>query len=89
MGRVGWSGSYRGGVGHAVKQPKNDSPQNQDLTQPKSFLEGVQIQVLNIKIIFISITVLYSQLYQKIIMRCSQYKKSQWHDYHISSKRKK
>ena len=22
MGRVGWSGSYRGGVGHAVKQPK-------------------------------------------------------------------
>ena len=32
---VGW-----GAVGHAVKQPKNDSPQNQDLTPPKSFLEG-------------------------------------------------
>ena len=30
------------GVGYAVKQPKNDSPQNQDLTTPKSFLEGVQ-----------------------------------------------
>ena len=29
-------------MGHAVKQPKNDSPQNQDLTQPKSILEGVQ-----------------------------------------------
>ena len=27
---------------HALKQPKNDSPQNQDLTPPKSFLEGVQ-----------------------------------------------
>ena len=28
-------------MGHAVKQPKNyDSPQNQDLTQPKSILEG-------------------------------------------------
>ena len=29
-------------MGHAVKQPKNDSPQNQDLTPPKSFLEGAQ-----------------------------------------------
>ena len=27
-----------GGVGHAVKQPKTDSPENQDLTPPKSFL---------------------------------------------------
>ena len=39
---VRWGGSCWGGVGHAVKQPKNDSPQNQDLTPPKSFLEGVQ-----------------------------------------------
>ena len=30
-----------GGVGHAVKQPNNYSPQNQDLTPQKSFLEGV------------------------------------------------
>ena len=29
-------------MGYAVKQPKNGSPQNQDLTQPKSFFEGVQ-----------------------------------------------
>ena len=29
-------------MGYAVKQPKNDSPQNQDLTPPKSFFEGVQ-----------------------------------------------
>ena len=41
---MGWDGSYRGGwVGHAVKQPKNDSHQNQDLTPPKLFLGGVQI----------------------------------------------
>ena len=41
-------------MGYAVKQPKNDSPQNQDLTTPKSFLErGAKIQVLNIKIIFL------------------------------------
>ena len=26
-------------MGHAVKQPKNDSPQNQNLTPPKSFFE--------------------------------------------------
>ena len=38
----GWGGSYRGGVGHAVKQLKNDSPQNQDLTPPKSFFGRVQ-----------------------------------------------
>ena len=30
-------------MGHAVKYNlKNDSPQNQDLTPPKSILEGVQ-----------------------------------------------
>ena len=29
-------------MGYAVKQPKNGSPQNQDLTPPKSFFEGVQ-----------------------------------------------
>ena len=29
-------------MGYVVKQPKNGSPQNQDLTPPKSFLEGVQ-----------------------------------------------
>ena len=34
----GWDG-----VGHGVKQPKNDSPQNQDLTQPKSILKGHKI----------------------------------------------
>ena len=83
----GWDG-----VGHAVKQPKNDSPQNHDLTPPKSFLEGVQNPRFEYKIYyyyFIIIIVLYSQLYQKIITRCSWYKKSQWHDYYISSKRKK
>ena len=37
MGQV-----IQGGVCHVVKQPKNDSPQNQDLTPPKLFLEGVQ-----------------------------------------------
>ena len=36
-GGVGHTWVWWGGVGHAVKQPKNDSPQNQDLTQPKSF----------------------------------------------------
>ena len=82
-----------GGVGHAVKQPKNDSPQNQDLTPPKSFLEGVQNPSFeyknNLYYYFIIIIVLYSQLYQKIIIRCSQDKNLQWHDYYISSKRKK
>ena len=47
INRVGWGGwfmkSTGGGVGHTVKQPKkNVSPQNQDLTTPKSFLEGLQ-----------------------------------------------
>ena len=56
-------------MGYAVKQPKNGSPQNQDLTPPKSFLKGYKIQILNIKkiiiiIIIIIIIVLYSQLYQ-------------------------
>ena len=64
MGRVGWSGPYRGGVGHAVKQLKNDSPQNQDLTQPKSFLKGVQNSSFEYKnnfyYYFIIIIVLYS-----------------------------
>ena len=75
-GGVRWGQSCWGGVGHAVKQPKNDSPQNQDLTPPKSFLEGVQIQILNIKnyYYFIITIVLYSQLYQKIITRCSLHK---------------
>ena len=67
-------------MGHAIKQPKNDSPQNQDLTPPKSFLEGVQNPSFeyenNFYYYFIIIIVLYSQLYQKIITRCSQYKKS-------------
>ena len=87
VGHTGWSE-----VGHAVKQPKNDSPQNQDLTPPKS-LEGVQNPSFEYKnnfyYYFIITIVLYSQLYQKIITRCSLYKKSQWHDYYISSMRKK
>ena len=66
------------GGGYAVKQPKNDSPQNQDLTTPKSFLEGVQNPRFEYKnnfyYYFIIIIVLYSQLYQKIITRCSLYK---------------
>ena len=45
-------------MGHAVKQPKNDSLQNQDWTLPKSFLEGVQNLNLNIKIIIIIILLL-------------------------------
>ena len=71
----GWDG-----VGHGVKQPKNDSPQNQDLTQPKSILEGVQNLSFQYKnnfyYYFIITIVLYSQLYQNIITRCSLYKKS-------------
>ena len=65
-------------MGYAVKQPKNGSPQNQDLTPPKSFLEGVQNPSFEYKNNFyyyiIIIIVLYSQLYQKIITRCSLYK---------------
>ena len=95
MGVVGWSESYRGGVGWVMQENnlRNDSPQNQDLTQPKSILEGVQNPSFEYKnsfyYYFIITIVLYSQLYQKIITRCSLYKKSQWHDYYISSKRKK
>ena len=67
-------------MGHAVKQHKNDSPQNQDLTPPKSFLEGLQNPSFEYKnnfyYYFIIIIVLYYQLYQKIITRYSQYKKS-------------
>ena len=67
-------------MGYAVKQPKNGSPQNQDLTQPKSFFEGVQnpnFEYKNNNYYYnnnIIIIVLYSQLYQKIITRCSLYK---------------
>ena len=81
---VEWVIQGWGGVGHAVKQPKNGSPQNQDLTPPKLFFEGVQNPNFEYKnnnnyiiiIIIIIIIVLYSQLYQKIITRCSLYKKS-------------
>ena len=58
-------------MGHGVKQPKNDSPQNQDLTQPKSILEGVQNPSFNIKIIFIIILLLqlcYIPNYIKILL---------------------
>ena len=59
-----------------------DSPQNQDLTPTNSILEGVQNPSFEYKnnyyyyyiIIIIIIIVLYSQLYQKIIIRCSLYK---------------
>ena len=65
-------------MGYAVKQPKNDSPQNQDLTTPKSLLEGVQNPNFEYKnnfyYYFIIIILLYSQLYQKIITKCSLYK---------------
>ena len=58
---------------------KNDSPQNQDLTPPKSFLEGVQNPNFEYKnnnhyYYFIITIVLYFKLYQKIIIRCSLYK---------------
>ena len=76
---VEWGESYRGGMGHAAKQhKKNVSPQNQDLTLPKSFLEGVQNLSFEYKknyyYYFIITIVLYSQLYQNIITRCSLYK---------------
>ena len=62
-------------MGYAVKQPKNGSPQNQDLTPSKSFFEGVQNPSFEYKNNYIIIIiVLYSQLYQKIITRCSLYK---------------
>ena len=34
--------SYRDGMGHAEKQPKNDRLWNQDLIPPNSSFEGVQ-----------------------------------------------
>ena len=84
---VGWGGSCRSGrghtgvgwVGHAVKQAKNDSPQNQDSSQPKSFLDRVQNPNFEYKnnnnnYYFIIIIVLHSQLYQKLITRCSLHK---------------
>ena len=58
---VGWGGVGHTGVGwvgYGVKQPKNDSPQNQDLTQPKSFLEGVQNPSFEYKNSFIIILLL-------------------------------
>ena len=63
---------------HAVKQPKECS-QNQDLMPPESFLEGVQNPHFEYKnnnyyYCFIIAIVLYSQLYQKSITRCSLYK---------------
>ena len=76
--RGGVGDSYRGGMGHAVKQPKkNVSPQNQDMTPPNSFLEGVQnlsFEYKNYYYYFIITIVLYSQLYKKIITICSLYK---------------
>ena len=66
-------------MGYAVKQHKNGNPQNQDLTPPKSFLEGVKNPSFEYKnnnyyYYYIIIIVLYSHLYQKIITRCSLYK---------------
>ena len=66
-------------MGHAVKQPKECCPQNQDLMPPESFLEGVQNPHFEYKnnnyyYCFIIRIVLYSQLYQKIITRHSLYK---------------
>ena len=53
-------------MGHAQKQPKNNSSQNQDLMPSKSSLEGVQNPSFKYKnnnyYNFISI-VLYSKLY--------------------------
>ena len=90
ISRVGWGGCFikstggvggscRGRVGHVVKQhKKNVSHQNQDLTPPKSFLEGVQnlsVEYKNYYYYYFIITiVLYSQLYQKIITRYCLYK---------------
>ena len=72
---VEWGESYRGGVGHAVKQPKKMfSPQNQDLVLITRF------------------DYYYNWIIFPIISKilpdasCIKY---QWHDYYISSKRKK
>ena len=64
-------------MGHAVKQPKNCYPWNQDLTPKKIIFEGVQNPSFeyqnNNYYNFIITIVLYSQLYQKIT-RCFLYK---------------
>ena len=49
MQGLSWGESYRGGMGHAEKQPKNDRPQNQDLIPLNSSLEGVQNQSFEYK----------------------------------------
>ena len=67
----GWDG-----VGHGVKQPKNDSPQNQDLTQPKSILKGIQNPSFEYKNNNNNYFIITIVLYQNIITRCSLYKKS-------------
>ena len=56
------SGASHTGVGWVMQKNnlKTDSPQNQDLTPPKSFLEGYKICILNIKIIIIIILLLLS-----------------------------
>ena len=78
-------GSCWGGVGHtgvgwgescSKTTLKNDSPQNQDLTSPKSFLEGVQnLNFEYKKIIILLLQLCYIPNYiKKIINRCSLYK---------------
>ena len=71
MSGVGWVIQGWDGVGHGVKQPKNDSPQNQDLTQPKSILEGVQnpsFQYKNNFIIILLLQLCYIPNYIKILL---------------------
>ena len=58
-----------GVVGHAVKQPKTDSPLNHNMTPPKSLLEGYKLQVLNIKIIIIIIILLLQLCLFPIILK--------------------
>ena len=72
---------------------KIDSPQNQDLTPPKSIFEGGQNPSFEYK--KISIIILLLQLYyipnyiKKLLPDAPCIKKFRWHDYYISSKRKK
>ena len=56
-------------VGHAVKQPKNYSPQNQDLTSQKSFLEGVQNPHFEYKNNYYHIFIITIVLYLPIILK--------------------
>ena len=90
---VGWVMQRWRGVSHTVKQPKKYvSPQNQDLTTPKPFLEGLQnlsFEYKNNYYNFYYYNYVKFPIISKTITRCSWYKKSQWHDYYISSKRKK